>query len=123
LQVESYGSVKVFWPSHSRESLIADLRDGIRTLARQLPLQRAILFGSWAKGRVTAFSDIDVLVVYEDPGRDDASHLISEAIPLRGLELHLYSASEAELLSDVLQRMSRDGVDLLGPVEGGDMRP
>lgn len=120
--MESYGSVKVFWPSHSRESLIADLRDGIRTLARQLPLQRAILFGSWAKGRVTAFSDIDVLVVYEDPGRDDAS-LISEAIPLRGLELHLYSASEAELLSDVLQRMSRDGVDLLGPVEGGDMRP
>lgn len=114
MREESYGSVKVFWPSHNRESLIAELRDGIRTLARQLPLRRAVLFGSWAKGRATAFSDIDVLVVYADPPRDDASRLVSAAIPLRGLEVHLYSESEAEQLSDVLDRMARDGVDLLG---------
>lgn len=118
MREESYGSVKVFWPSHSRESLIAELREGIRMLARQLPLQRAVLFGSWAKGRATAFSDIDVLVVYEDPARADASRLVSQAIRLRGLEAHLYSESEAEQLSDVLERMSRGGVDLLGSGEG-----
>jgi predicted nucleotidyltransferase len=114
MREESYGSVRVFWPSYSRESLVAELRDGIRTLARRLPLQRAVLFGSWARGRATAFSDIDVLVVYEGPPRDVASHLVSETLPLRGLEAHVYSTSEAEQISDVLERMSRDGVNLLG---------
>src|SRR5690348_2267735 len=114
MREESYGSVRVFWPSHSRESLVAELRDGMRALARQLPLQRAVLFGSWAKGRATAFSDIDVMVVYKDPARDDASRLVSEALPLRGLEVHLFSASEAEQHAGVLERMARGGVDLLG---------
>lgn len=122
MREESYGSVKVFWPSHSRESLIAELREGVRALARQLPLQRAVLFGSWAKGRATAFSDIDVLLVYADATRAGASRLVAEAIPLRGLEAHLYSESEAKLVSDVLDRMSRDGVDLLGPGEDGVTR-
>lgn len=114
MREESYGSVRVFWPSHSRASLIAELRDGVRTLQRHLPVQRAVLFGSWAKGRATAFSDIDVLVVYEGTPRDDAFRLVSEAIPLRGLEAHLYSASQAAQLSDILDRMSRGGIDLLG---------
>jgi predicted nucleotidyltransferase len=73
-----------------------------------------VLFGSWARGRATAFSDIDVLVVYEDPHREDATRLISESVPLRGLEAHVYSQTEAEQIRDVLARMSRDGVDLLG---------
>lgn len=114
MREESYGSVKVFWPSHSRESLVAELRGGFRSLARQLPLQRAVLFGSWAKGRATALSDIDVLVVYGGPYRDDVSRRISESIPLRGLEAHVYSESEAEQIAEVLDRMSRGGVDLLG---------
>jgi hypothetical protein len=55
-----------------------------------------------------------VLVVYEGTPRDDAFRLVSEAIPLRGLEAHLYSASQAAQLSDILDRMSRGGIDLLG---------
>lgn len=113
MREESYGSVRVFWPSHSRESLVAELREGIQAVARQLPLQRAVLFGSWARGRATAFSDIDVLVVYKGSARADASRLVSGAIPLRGLEVHLYSGSEAQGVLDVLDRMTRDSVDLL----------
>jgi hypothetical protein len=59
-----------------------------------------------------------VLVIYADPARDDASRLVREAIPLRGLEAHIYSESEAGQLSDILERMSSDGIDLLESDKG-----
>lgn len=85
----------------------------VRDLAAHLPLQQAILFGSWAAGRATAFSDVDVLIVYEGPHRDDAYRLAAQALTLRGIEPHVYAESEAREVREVLQRMTRGGVDLL----------
>jgi predicted nucleotidyltransferase len=109
----SSGSVKVFYPTYDRAQLIERLRAQMPALRARLPVQRAVLFGSWAAGRATAFSDIDVLIVYADPPREDAYKLVREYLRLRGLEPHVYSESEAARLEPALQRMAQGGIDLL----------
>jgi len=84
-------------------------------LEQALPVTRAVLFGSWAKGRATAFSDIDLLVVYQDPPREDAYRKVVESVDIRGLEAHVYAESEAAPVAKTLEAMVRDGVDLLKP--------
>lgn len=117
MRSESSDSVKIFWPPFSRAELILLLRDNVERLASVLPLQRATLFGSWAIGRATAFSDVDVLVVYQGAPRGDAYDIAWKALHphIRGLEVHVYAQSEAEALSPTLERMTRDGVELFLP--------
>ena len=110
---ESFNSVKVTYPRYSQAELISLLRGRIPMLAQVLPLKRVVLFGSWAKGRATAFSDVDLLVVYTGPAREDAYKLVWHAMQTRGLEPHVYSDSEAAALQATLDRMTRTGIDLL----------
>ncbi len=111
--MRSCGSVRVFYPAYSRDELVALLRERVAELARHLPLRRAVLFGSWAAGRATARSDVDLLVVYAGPAREDAYRLVRTVVAVRGLEAHVYSEGEAQALGRVLERMTRGGVDLL----------
>ena len=112
MRSESSGSVKIFSPPYDREQLIALLRARLHTLNAQLPLRRVVLFGSWAARRATAFSDVDLLVVYAGPAREDAYGLVRAAIRLHGLEPHVYAESEARALAPTLQRMTQDGIAL-----------
>lgn len=109
----SSGSVRIFSPPYDRAELIGRLRARLRDLDAVLPLRRAILFGSWAIRRATAFSDIDLLIIYAGPAREDAYRLVRQTIGLRGLEPHLYSEEEARALGPTVERMTRDGVALL----------
>jgi predicted nucleotidyltransferase len=86
-------------------------------LARKLLLRRVVLFGSWVTGRATAFSDIDLLVVYAGPPRDDAYAIVRRVVDQRGLEPHVYTESEADALKPTLDRMTRSGIDLLSPTD------
>lgn len=113
MPVKSSGSVKVFFPSRSREQLVLELTERLPLLAQTLPLVQAVLFGSWAKGRATAFSDIDLLVVYAGPPRDDAYRLVRRCLSLRGLEPHVYSEEEAAAVQPVLDRMTKDSIQLI----------
>ena len=108
----SWNSVRVTFPSLSLEEVVQRTRDSLPRLAQQLPLQRVVLFGSYARGRFTARSDIDLLVVYHDPPVADAFQRVRRAIPLRALEPHVYSVSEAQAVAAVLERMTRDGIVL-----------
>lgn len=108
------GSVKVFSPPYRREELIALLRARLPALASEIPLLRVVLFGSWAQGKATAFSDIDLLVVYAGPPRDDAYQRVQRSLSLRGLQPHVYAEREAEQMKNTLERMSRNGVVLMG---------
>ncbi|MBI2073679.1 MAG: nucleotidyltransferase domain-containing protein [Gemmatimonadetes bacterium] len=112
MPTRSSGSVKVFSPPHDRDELIARLRERVPALRLALPARRVVLFGSWAVGRATAFSDIDLLVVYAGPRREDAYALVRRTLGLRGLEPHVYSEEEAERLQTMLQRMTRHGIPL-----------
>lgn len=109
---ESSGSVKIFSPRYDRERLIALLHTRLPALNAVLPLRRAVLFGSWAARRATAFSDVDLLVVYAGPPREDAYRLVRKTIALRGLEPHVYAEEEAQTVRSTLERMTRDGVAL-----------
>ena len=113
MQKPSSSSVRVFYRPYSRERLVTRLREAVAALAGQLPVLRAVLFGSWATGRATAFSDIDILVVYAGAPRADAYDVVRGAFDTRGIELHLYAGTEAELLGPTLDRMTKNGIDLL----------
>ena len=71
-----------------------------------------MLFGSWAKGRETAFSDIDLMVIYASSHREDAYMLVRKHIDLRGLEPHVFSEEEANNLKENIDRMTREAIVL-----------
>ncbi len=53
----------------NREALDAQLFDIQRRLATWMGVQKAILFGSLARGDVTPFSDLDLIIVQETDAR------------------------------------------------------
>jgi predicted nucleotidyltransferase len=107
---QSSSSVKVIYPRYSRGELVERLRQGVASLATELLVSRAILFGSCAHDRATAFSDIDLLVVYVGPPVGDAFHRVRHHVRIRGLEPHVYTEEEAAALAPTLDRMTRDGI-------------
>lgn len=109
---KSSSSVQVFYPKWTKEGLIRRLQSKIPQLADRLPLVRVVLFGSYATGRFTAASDIDLLVVYRGEPRDDAYALVRKTLDVPHLEPHVYTLDEFEGVRTVIQRMVRDGVVL-----------
>jgi predicted nucleotidyltransferase len=103
-------SVKVFYPRFKIEELLSLLQERIKALQALLPLKKVMLFGSWSTGRETAFSDIDLLVVYEGQVQEEAYKIVWRYLKLRGLELHVYSEDEAEKLRPTLESMTKDGI-------------
>jgi predicted nucleotidyltransferase len=112
MQNKSFSSVKVFYPPFNREELSALLRQRIPALQGQLPLKRVVLFGSYAKGKQTVASDIDLLVVYSGRPRADAYALVKRALKIRRLEPHVYAEEEYEQARVILERMIRDGISI-----------
>lgn len=107
-------SVQVFYPPWNRETLLERLRKGLEALAREVPLEAAYLFGSWARGRAVAGSDVDLLLLYRGPRREDLHRLARRAFPGLPLELHAYTLEEAQALGPVLARMLQGAVPLMG---------
>lgn len=105
-------SAKVFYPSFKLSELLALLKGRISELESLLPLKSMVLFGSWSAGRETAFSDIDLLVVYRGPAQEEAYKIVRRCLNLRGLEPHVYSEDEAGKLQPTLERMTKDGIFL-----------
>ncbi len=106
--------MRVFYPRYNRDGLIALLNARLPFLSAHIPLKRVTLFGSWARGKATVFSDIDLLVIYADPPRKEAYQLVRRCLDVRGLEPHVYSERQAGLLKGTLERMTKDGVVLMG---------
>lgn len=109
----SSGSVRIFSPRWTKAALVRRLRERLQRLAAEVPLVRVVLFGSYATGRFTAASDIDLLVVYDGAPRHDAYELIRRTLDVPGLEPHVYTCEEAQSIRATIERMERDGVVLL----------
>ena len=105
-------SAKVFYPRWTRDELVALLRARLPALAEKLPLERAVLFGSWAKGRATAMSDVDLFLLYKGPPRPDAYALTKKTLMVPGLEVHAYAKEEYEALRSTLEAMLEGGIEL-----------
>jgi len=57
---KSLSSVRIYWPEFSREELLQLLTERVGMLREKLPVRLVSLFGSYASGRQTAASDIDL---------------------------------------------------------------
>lgn len=110
---KSSSSVRISYPPFSREELLTLLRQRLPMLQSQLQLKRVVLFGSYATGRQTAASDIDLLVVYAGAPREDAYALVRRTLNIRRLEPHVYAEQEYEQVKPTVERMIRNGISLL----------
>ena len=122
MQRQSSPSVRISYPRFSREGLIRMLRERLPLLAERLPLVRVVLFGSWAAGRHTAASHIDHLVVYQGDTREDAFGVVKTSLAIPGVEPHVYTQREVEMMRDRLARMTSGGV-VLFPAEATAQTP
>ena len=123
MRQRSSGSVKVFYPPWNRKALLVRLREGVIPLREVLPLVRVVLFGSYARGRQTVASDIDLLVVYAGAVRGDAYALIRRTLDLRRLEPHVYAEEEYAQVRDTLERMVQDGITVYSAGIAEDYQP
>jgi len=116
----SSSSVKVFSPRYTQEEVLEALRAGMPQLLERLPVQWVVLFGLYAKGNYTAFSDIDILVVYAGEPREDAFTLVKRTFGLAGLEPQVLSVEEFRAVLPVWQRMLQESISVWGgnPVGG-----
>lgn len=105
-------SVKIFSPPFDRATLVEHLRRRVGDLRALLPVTRVVLFGSYARGRHTIASDVDLLVIYAGPKRDDAYALVRRTLDLPRLEPHLYTEEECRLLQKTVDRMVADGIPI-----------
>lgn len=107
---KSSGSVRIFYPPCSREEVIAAIRRGLPSLHTRLPVSLVALIGSYAAGRHTAASDIDLLVLYRGKPREDAYRVVKTTLGIKGLEPHVYAEDEAGTMQGTIQRMLRGGI-------------
>jgi hypothetical protein len=112
MQKKSSSSVRVFYPKFSREELVRKIREKLQELSREVPLKLVALFGSYASGRYTVASDIDLLVVYADPPREEGYAIVRRVLDIERLEPHVYSESEYTAIAPTIQRMLERSVVL-----------
>lgn len=105
-------SVRVFFPRFDRAELVCRLTERLEALEAMLPLLRVVLFGSWARGNFTVASDIDLLVVYQGPPREDAFAIVKKTMNIPALEPHVYSEEEYRRLERQIARMTEGGIVL-----------
>lgn len=78
--------------------VVERLRRASLGLEAKLPLMLMILFGSFARDRFTAASDVDLLVVYKGQERPDAYKIVMDAVKLPRLEPRIYTEEEFDRL-------------------------
>ena len=109
----SSSSVRVFYPKYSRSQIIRMLQESLPKLKEHLDLKLVVLFGSYATGRYTVASDVDLLVVYEGPERDDAYALCKNVLKVPRLEPHVFSAERYEEMKESIAPMIHESVVLI----------
>ncbi len=107
----SSDSVRIYYPEYSREELLILLRGRIDALKEKLPIRLVSLFGSYAKGRQTAASDIDLLVVYDGEKRGDDYKLAWDTLRIPRLQIHIYTLDEFEKLTESGSQLPREAMD------------
>jgi len=110
--------VKVTYPTLSRSEVVNRLKKSTSDLRKALPVTRIILFGSYALNRFTAASDIDLLVVYEDPERQNAYKIVADEVRLPRLEPRVYTESQYRALLKGSRKfatiLATEGISILG---------
>ena len=101
------------------QALLEELHSGLARLYGDR-LKRALLYGSWARGKATEDSDVDVVVVLADsvvPGREiyRMLDLVIELDEKYDTLISVYPVSEEDYLvtqSPLLVNVRREGVEV-----------
>lgn len=100
-------------PGGPEERVVADFATALRQRVR---LDRIILFGSWARGEATALSDIDLLVVSPDFGRDALADMVvrRQCLPPHEVDVDTIARNPAQIAAaepdSFLATVLEDGV-------------
>ena len=110
--------MKVFYPKFKKEELVGRLKRNFIEISRRIEIMDAWLFGSYAKGTNTAFSDIDIFVVVGDNHGMNAYSICWDLIGIPEIELHIYTKEEADVMkrngNPFLKEVKNDGITLVG---------
>jgi predicted nucleotidyltransferase len=116
MQNKSSDSVKIYYPRYS----LREIREKIRKAGEELfklGVVKIVLFGSFAKEKATAGSDIDLLILARDQESKNKFHEIMETINIEIAEAHLYTQSEFKKLKSseswLAKEIEKNGVTLL----------
>jgi len=109
--------VKIFFPKFSREEVVREISRCAAELRDSLGLECVILFGSYAKGRYTVASDIDLLVIFNDEksSEDNVYKSLMKSIKLPRVELHIIPKRGIESYkgSKWIKTIEREGIRIL----------
>jgi len=86
------------------ENELGRLAERLQPIFRRRGVQRAIVFGSLARGDATRRSDLDLVLIVKTAKRfldryDDLLAPIAKAVPERAVELLIYTPQELEQIS------------------------
>lgn len=112
---KSLNSVKIYYPKFSREHLVHLLRREFERIAEKIPVNLAILFGSYAIDRYTASSDIDLFVVVAGKDKNRYYNEISDQLKMGSLQLHLYTSDEYDKMkikSMFIKEVEKKGIKI-----------
>ncbi|MDR0549920.1 MAG: nucleotidyltransferase domain-containing protein [Deltaproteobacteria bacterium] len=108
-----FDSVKTF------DSVIQAVRNYTDGVRKVFPVVKAFLFGSWAKGNATKFSDVDVCFFLESYGGrrqidvlTDITLLMLDDYSWLGVELHACLASSLESDNQFVREVLRTGIEI-----------
>ncbi len=101
--MRSLGSVKAI--HIEKEEILERLREVTRELKNKLPYVKEVrLFGSFARGEEHGLSDVDLLVIVEDIGKDNFWEVYGEVFDIVSdklfLDFDLVVLSEKDFLSN-----------------------
>ena len=110
--------VSVAYPSLNRTDVVERLREACIRLEGNLPISRMILFGSYARDRYTAGSDIDVVVVYRGSERHQPYKVVMNEARLPKLEPRVYTEEQFAVVMAASPRfaevLGREGIVIVG---------
>jgi predicted nucleotidyltransferase len=95
---------------------VKNYADGVRKV---FPVVKVFLFGSWAKGSATKYSDVDVCFFLESYGGKNQIDILTDISLLMladyawlGIELHAFLASSLEEDNQFVREVLRTGIEI-----------
>jgi predicted nucleotidyltransferase len=117
MQEKYSSSARVFFPRFSLDDVVREVRRCISLSSEDLALKKVVIFGSYAKKRYTAGSDVDLFVVFDESRctSDCVYKTLRKSIRLPRLELHILSLKEYQEAKDSkwVKTIDEEGVRIL----------
>ncbi len=101
------------WRMNSKVYTVSELRECLSPLFSTLPVYKAVLFGSYAKGNATNQSDVDIVIdSHGELVNINFYGVLEDITQLLKKEIDLFEVSEIDSSSPIYQQISTEGIIL-----------